>query len=193
MNEPLDDVVLTTSRLRLRTIDASETDALFALHADPVAMRYWSTPPWTERAVAARSIEDARRLRIAGSALRFGIEALDDRRLIGTCSIYNLQRTSRRADVGYLLARERWGRGFMREAFDAVLAHAFGALDLNRLEADIDPRNHASARLLERAGFRPEGYLRERWIVGDEVCDTALYGLLRRDWAAAKRPPEEGP
>ena len=39
-----------------------------------------------------------------------------------------------------MLARERWGQGFMREAFDALLAHAFGALDLNRLEADIDPR-----------------------------------------------------
>ena len=53
---------------------------------------------------------------------------------------------------------------------------------LNRVEADIDPRNEASARTLERLGFRREGLLRERWIVGDEVSDTALYGLLQRDW-----------
>ena len=189
MNEPLDDVVLTTSRLRLRSIDVSEADALYGLHADPVAMRYWSTPPWTERSFAVRAIEESHLLRTAGTALRFGIETLDDARLIGTCSIYNIQRSSRRAEIGYMLARERWGQGFMREAFAAVLAHAFGALDLNRLEADVDPRNHASARLLERAGFNPEGFLRERWIVGDEVCDTALYGLLRRDWEAALERP----
>ena len=70
----------------------------------------------------------------------------------------------------------------MHEALQALLQHAFDRLDLNRLEADIDPRNLASARTLERLGFQKEGYLRERWIVNDEVSDTALYGLLRREW-----------
>ena len=70
----------------------------------------------------------------------------------------------------------------MHEALRALLDFGFGELDLNRIEADIDPRNSASARTLERLGFTKEGYLRERWIVGDEVSDTALYGLLRREW-----------
>jgi len=56
-----------------------------------------------------------------------------------------------------------------------------GALRLNRIEADIDPRNVASAGLLERLGFVREGVLRERWIVGDEASDSALYGLLASD------------
>ena len=60
--------------------------------------------------------------------------------------------------------------------------YAFQTLDLNRLEADIDPRNKASARTLERLGFQKEGHLRERWIVNDEISDTDLYGLLRREW-----------
>jgi len=70
----------------------------------------------------------------------------------------------------------------MHEALQALLDFGFGELDLNRIEADIDPRNSASARTLERLGFTKEGYLRERWIVGEEVSDTALYGLLRREW-----------
>ena len=57
----------------------------------------------------------------------------------------------------------------------------------NRLEADIDPRNVASARSLVRLGFRQEGHLRERWVVNGEVSDTDLYGLLRIDWAARVR------
>jgi Acetyltransferase (GNAT) domain len=75
----------------------------------------------------------------------------------------------------------------MHEALQAILEFGFGELDLNRIEADIDPRNGASARTLERLGFTKEGYLRERWIVGDEVSDTALYGLLRREWHSRPR------
>ena len=70
----------------------------------------------------------------------------------------------------------------MQQALQGLLGYAFQTLDLNRLEADIDPRNLASAKTLERLGFQKEGHLRERWIVNDEVSDTALYGLLRREW-----------
>ena len=74
----------------------------------------------------------------------------------------------------------------MHEALGALLDYGFGELALNRVEADIDPRNAASAKTLERLGFRQEGYLRERWIVADEVSDSSLYGLLRRDWMARR-------
>ena len=70
----------------------------------------------------------------------------------------------------------------MHEALSALVDYAFKTLGLNRLEADIDPRNHASARTLERLGFQKEGHLRERWIVSGEISDTWWYGLLRRDW-----------
>ncbi|ETP61422.1 hypothetical protein BDSB_27145 [Burkholderia dolosa PC543] len=69
----------------------------------------------------------------------------------------------------------------MSEAASALIEHAFGTLNLRRIEADIDPRNVALARLLERLGFIREGLLRERWIVGDDVSDSALYGLLKSD------------
>ena len=68
------------------------------------------------------------------------------------------------------------------DALGTLVAHAFTALDCHRLEADIDPANAASARLLEALGFVREGHLRERWIVGDTISDSYLYGLLRHDW-----------
>lgn len=182
MNAPFAEVLLTTPRLRLRAVEPRDVDALFALHADPDAMRYWSTPPWADREVAVRTIDESRLLHATGSALRLAIELPESCRVIGTCSLFNIQRGNRRGDVGYMLARDCWGRGLMSEAFDAVIRYAFATLELNRLEADIDPRNAASARLLERMGFTRDGLLRERWIVGNEVCDTALYGLLRGEW-----------
>jgi ribosomal-protein-alanine N-acetyltransferase len=68
-----------------------------------------------------------------------------------------------------------------------VLSLAFGALQLRRIEADIDPRNEASCRLIERVGFQREGLLRERWQVDGETQDSALYGLLARDWPTTSR------
>jgi RimJ/RimL family protein N-acetyltransferase len=73
----------------------------------------------------------------------------------------------------------------MHEALQTLLDFGFGVMNLNRVEADIDPRNGASARSLLRLGFRLEGHLRERWIVAGEVSDSALYGLLRAEWRAA--------
>jgi RimJ/RimL family protein N-acetyltransferase len=108
---------------------------------------------------------------------------MDDGALIGNCTLFALNAQCRRAELGYVLGSRQWGQGFMHEALQALLGHGFAELDLNRVEADIDPRNEASARSLRRLGFAQEGYLRERWIVGGEVSDTALYGLLRQDWA----------
>jgi len=63
-----------------------------------------------------------------------------------------------------------------------VLRHAFDALDYLRIEADVDPRNTASCRLLETLGFRQEGLMRERWHVQGEIQDSAIYGLLAREF-----------
>jgi RimJ/RimL family protein N-acetyltransferase len=85
-----------------------------------------------------------------------------------------------------MLDRAFWGKGYMREAMAALIDHAFRVLRLHRIEADIDPRNSASAKLLKSLHFVHEGHMRERWIVNGEICDTDFFGLLRSDWLAAR-------
>jgi RimJ/RimL family protein N-acetyltransferase len=70
----------------------------------------------------------------------------------------------------------------MSEALIALLDFAFGTLALRRLEADVDPRNANSLRILGKLGFQREGLLRERWNVAGEIQDTAFYGLLAKEW-----------
>ena len=67
-----------------------------------------------------------------------------------------------------------------------LFGHAFGAMSLRRIEADVDPRNLPSLRTLENLGFRREGYLRQRWQVAGELQDSVLMGLLAGDWQAAR-------
>jgi RimJ/RimL family protein N-acetyltransferase len=171
--------------IRLRALGEQDADALFALHSDPRVMRYWSFPPWTGRAQAVEHIARLARERQEMEFYPWVATLPGSQEAIGTCSLFGVHREHGRGVIGYALRPEFWGRGHASAMLALALGFAFGPLDLNRIEADIDPDNVASCRLVERAGFRREGYLRERWRVGGGVQDTALYGLLRREWRGA--------
>jgi len=151
-------------------------------------MRYWSSLPWTDIAQAKALIERDQAEMQEGKQIRLGIFLQHENLLIGTCSLFKLDAQCRRAELGYGISRAYWRQGYMAEAVAALLDFGFSAMNLNRVEADIDPRNLASGKSLEKLGFVREGLLRERWIVGGEVSDSALYGLLARDWQKVRMP-----
>ncbi|OYO27768.1 GNAT family N-acetyltransferase [Janthinobacterium sp. PC23-8] len=177
---------MTTARLLLRPPQPSDAAALQAMHADPEVMRYFSEPPWQDPQRAARQIADDSAAFEKEEFFRFAITLTATGEYLGSCTLHALHAQNRRAELGYALARPHWGQGYMHEALSALLEYAFVERDLNRLEADIDPLNHGSAHALLRLGFKQEGYLPERWIVGGQVSDSALYGLLRREWQARR-------
>ena len=157
---------------------------MFDIFSHPEVMRYWSSLPFTEMAQAERVIVASLEGYESGKYIQLGIERTSDHALIGTCTLFAFHHPSRRAEIGYALGRPYWGQGYMNEALKRLIQYAFDELSLHRLEADIDPRNTASAKTLERLGFLKEGHLRERWIVGGEVSDTDMYGLLHSDYPA---------
>ncbi len=169
-------------RLSLRLISATDVDDLFAIFSDPEVMRYWSTPPLADREAADKLLAEIHEGFEHESMLKWGIAVLENDKLIGTTTLYNLDFSNRRCELGYALGRAYWGQGYMQEALDATLGFAFDTLDMRRIEADVDPRNIASVRALERMGFQREGFLRERWQVDGEIQDALFYGLLRGQW-----------
>jgi ribosomal-protein-alanine N-acetyltransferase len=173
---------LTTARLKLRPLIEADIPAHYAVFADPEVARYWSREPWTELAQAEESIRAGMAAAADGSEVRFGIELLSTGELIGNVGLHHFFEQNRRCEIGYALASKHWGQGYATEALRAAIQHGFDALHLNRIEADIDPRNIGSARVLEKLGFRKEGYMPERWIVFGEFADTVNYGLLKRYW-----------
>lgn len=181
-------IELETRRLKLRWMSEADTEAHYAVFSDPEVARYWSRGAWTELAEARESIEQTLANYASGDGLRLGLELRGGGQLIGNVCLFHFVDGSRRCEVGYALARAYWGQGYAAEALDALLGYGFDTLDLNRVEADIDPRNAASGRVLDKLGFKREGYMPERWIVNGEPADTVFYGLLRRDWRARATP-----
>jgi ribosomal-protein-alanine N-acetyltransferase len=178
---------LRTKRLRLRPLGQRDAPAVLSIRSNPIVMRYHTSPPWEKIEQAVALIERDLAAMQSGEYLNLGLERIEDHALIGACTFFDLNKQCRRAEIGYELHHDAWGRGYMHEALVALLGYGFSTMKLNRVEADIHPGNINSAKSLERLGFQKEGYLRERWIVGDEVSDSALYGLLHSEWRAPER------
>ena len=108
---------------------------------------------------------------------------------VGTCLLFRYDEGSQRAELGYVLSREYWGRGYMLEALHALLQYAFADLGLRRVEAEVNPINVPSTRLLDRIGFVREGVLRQRWVDAGHPHDVNVYGLLRHEYRPQVQVP----
>lgn len=179
---PLPTPTLTTERLVLRPFTDEDAEDLFALQSSPRVLRYWDAPPWTDRSSVAGFMEGCTRMADEGSGARVVVERHTDATFLGWCTFNSWNPDFRSASLGYCLTEEAWGRGYATEAARGLLRWAFATLDLNRVQAEVDTRNTASARVLEKLGFVREGTLREDCIVDGVVSDSWVYGLLRRDW-----------
>ncbi|MCR6487487.1 GNAT family N-acetyltransferase [Amycolatopsis sp. OK19-0408] len=177
------DLPLSTERLLVRRFTAADVPAFAAYRSDPEVARYqsWDTP-----------VENAEQLVADFAAahesepgwFQYAVELRADHILIGDVGV-RLDDNRMQADVGFTLAREHQGQGYATEAVQAVLDRLF-ATGLQRVSAECDTRNAASAHLLERLGFRWEGHRRRHtWLKG-EWTDDALFGLL----ADERRHPE---
>jgi RimJ/RimL family protein N-acetyltransferase len=173
---------LAGTRIDLRWMTREDRSAAFEIFGDPEVMRYWSSPAFADENAALRLIEEIHELFANRQLFEWAICLRDDDRMIGTCTVYQLRPEHRRAEIGFALARAQWGQGYAREALGLLLRFCFEELQLHRLEADVDPRNTPSLRLLEALGFQREGLLRQRWHHSGELQDALFLGLLKPEW-----------
>lgn len=166
--------MIRTPRLVLRRVDvARDLGPMHAIMCQPRAMAYWSTPPHDR--------EDQTREWLANMAAiepALGEDFIVEHegRVIGKAGFYRFP------DLGYLFDPAVWGQGFAREAVGAVIARGFAVHRLPRVQADVDPRNKASIRLLERLGFSETHRQARTWLVGEQWCDSVFFALTREDW-----------
>jgi [ribosomal protein S5]-alanine N-acetyltransferase len=174
---------IITPRLRLRQPRVEDLEAIHGVLSQPLAMRYWSTPPHTD-------IEESRvwlsHMITQSSATGCDFLVEYEGRVIGKAGCYEPP------NVGYIFHPDVWGQGFATEALAAVIQHVFEVGAFAALLADVDPRNVASLKLLGRLGFREAGRAEQTWLVGNDWCDSVYLELGR-----AAAPPHslspEGP
>jgi aminoglycoside 6'-N-acetyltransferase len=177
------DMRIVTERLVVRRFVTGDAPAFAAYRSDPDVARYqsWDAPMSTmdaERQVALFSAADEN----APGWFQYAVELRTGGVLIGDVGV-GRHENGLQADLGFTIARPYQGRGYATEAVRCILNRLFSN-GIRRVSAECDARNTASARLLERLGFRREGLrIEHTWIKG-EWTDDLLFGLLSREWEA---------
>ena len=194
---------LRTERLFLRRITKRDRSSIFEIFSDDETLRYYDIDPFQKKQEADELIAFFAERERRGVGIRWAI-ALPGRgessasstsknsKLIGTCGFNRFERSeARRGIVGYDLAKEYWGRGYVPEAMQAVVRYGFENLELNRIEAYVEPGNRASVRVLEKLGFTCEGLLRQFAFYRRAVRDQLCFSLLSSEWNSMNQAGEE--
>jgi [ribosomal protein S5]-alanine N-acetyltransferase len=176
--------LLETPRLILREIVPADTDAIFRIRGDYEVTKYNSGAAYEHPEQAADLIGAMAHAYQEGTELRWGITLKGTDTVIGMCGFNYWIRRDCRASIGYDLAHAYWGTGIMTEAIRAIIDFGFDRMALNRIEADADARNLASARVLEKVGFKREGLQQEQFYESGMFNDLMLFALLRKDYVA---------
>ncbi len=180
---------LLTPNLSIRWLTENDAPSLLRIFGDPAVTRYWIHGPFAGLADAQRLVQDIHDLHQERKLFEWGLEHRASGEIIGTCTLAAIDWDHHRAELGFALRRDHWGRGHMLEALPVLIDYAFGSsaeqLNLRRLMADIDPRNQASIRLVQRLGFQREGCFRAHYELSGEIQDALVFGLLREEWRSA--------
>ena len=116
----------------------------------------------------------------------FIIEKKDGSKIGFITHFYVLHPASRQLEIGYSLVPTERGNGYCTEATRLMVDYLFLSKDTMRIQAQTDPGNIASHKVLEKAGFKKEGTLRKSFFMRGELRDCYIYSILREEWKEPK-------
>ena len=173
---------LDTPRLRLRRLTMRDAEDIFRYSRDAEVARHVLWDPHRTLGDSRAYLRYMLRRYRNHEPASWGIEWRETGQIIGTIGFMWIQSDNNAAEVGYSLARSFWNHGVMTEALKAVIAHGFGGMNLNRIEAQHETTNPASGAVMRKCGMVREGTLRQRLYNKGRYVDVELYAILRRDY-----------
>lgn len=170
---------LQTPRLILRALEFADAPDVLALRSNEQAMQYI---PRT-RAVTLADAEAHILLLLDALKNENGVNwaiCLKEtpNKVIGIGGFVRLQKEHFRAEIGYMLHPNFWGKGYMTEAVKAIEEFGFREIKFHSIEAYIDPRNTASEQVLLKSGYTKEAHFKENFFFNNEFTDTVVYSKI---------------
>ena len=170
--------LLLTKRLVLRQISVDDITEVFTLRSDTTIMQFISRPLAETTADALQLIQKIIDNAAANDGITWAISLQNNTTLIGTIGFWKIDTENHRAEIGYLLHTDYQQKGIMQEAIEAVLTYGFTTMQLHSVEANVNPANEASKKLLDKNNFIMEGYFKENYYFNGQFLDSAVYSLI---------------
>ncbi len=179
--------MLYGKRIRLRRNERSDLPKFVEWLNDPEVRRYLSMSLPISQAAEELWFENM--LKRPPEEQSLGIEIIDGDgwRLVGNCSIFDINWRARSAEVGLFIGdKSCWNKGYGTEVMQLLLRLGFGTLNLNRIFLRVDTENRGGIRTYEKAGFVHEARLRESDFREGKFCDDLIMSVLRSEWTPDK-------
>ena len=173
--------ILESERLIYREFEKNDKDALFSIKSDFRVMNYMDSPKHVSLQDSINMIENILVSFKEKTGINWAIINKSTGEFIGYLGFWRLIKQHCRAEIGYALKPEFWGKGLMKESFDILIDFGFKNLQVHSIEADVNPQNIKSIHLLEKKGFRKEAHFRENYLYKDNYLDSFIYSLLEGD------------
>ncbi len=170
--------LINTQRLLLRQVKQSDVNEIFFLRSDKKVLEYLDREPAATKEEASEWIQKINDLEKNNNAITWAITCIPHLTLIGTICFWNIQKEHYRADIGYALHPDHQGKGIMQEAITPVLEYGFKTMKLHSIEANVNPNNLSSIKLVERNNFVREAYFTGNYFYNGKFLDSAIYSLL---------------
>jgi RimJ/RimL family protein N-acetyltransferase len=180
---------LETERLLPRPFVPDDFDALLAIQSSPDVARwlYWEPRGRDEVQSTLGRKQTETTLAGDGDTISLAVVLKGSSELIGDAILHLLSAEHRQAEIGFIIHPDYQGRGYATETGRVLLRLAFEAFGIHRVVGRLEPRNAASARVLERLGMRREAHFVENEFVKGEWQSELVYAVLEREWRAGER------
>ncbi|WP_186576996.1 GNAT family N-acetyltransferase [Aquibacillus kalidii] len=172
---------LETNRLVLREITRDDTEGIFRCFSNGDVTRYYGQETLDSMEQAESIVDFFATSYKEFRGIRWGIERIGTKGIIGTIGFNAWSQKHRRAEIGYEIHPEHWRKGYTLEALLEIIQYGFDELGLTRIGAVVFLDNQASNTLLTKVGFQKEGILRDYMHQNGNVHDTYVYSLLRKN------------
>lgn len=173
---------LETDRLILRQFRTGDADNMFRNWAsDDEVTKFLTWPSHPDVNVTKQLLEEWVSGYAEPSRYNWAIELKETHELVGNISVVKLEERIEAADMGYCMGKAWWGQGIMPEALKRVITYLFEEVGVNRIAACHDANNPKSGRVMEKAGMKREGILRQAGLNNQGICDAVWYAVLKKE------------
>jgi ribosomal-protein-alanine N-acetyltransferase len=170
-----------SDRLLFRKILLSDAKDILLIRSDDDVMRFMDVPRHYSIRDAEKLIHSVEESYSNENGINWAIVEKHSNSFVGYFGFFRLIPEHCRAEIGYTLKPEYWGKGYMFETISRMVSFGFKNMRLHSIEANVNPKNERSKKVLEKIGFRKEAYFRENYLFDNKFLDSIIYSLLEKD------------
>lgn len=170
-----------SERLKFRKIVLVDANDIFRIRSNDEVMKFMDVPSHYSISDSEKLIQSVEESYKKETGINWGIIEKDSQSFIGYAGFIRINPEHCRAEIGYALKPEFWGKGYMYETINKLVRFGFEEMKFHSIEANVNPLNERSKKVLERVGFKREAYFRENYLFDGKFLDSVIYSILEKD------------